>query len=56
MDDLGPQFAPSVEVTYSGAVPEFVRGTIDLRQRRRRRVPLSTVRHVHDYGGPPPLG
>ena len=52
IDDLGPCFARPIEVTHSGAVPEVASETIDLRQRRRRLVPLRAVRHVEDYGGP----
>lgn len=53
---FGPECAPPVEVTHSGAVPDVVSETIDLRQGRRRLVPLRAVRHVHDYGGPLPGG
>lgn len=54
--DLGFRSARPVEVTNSGAVPDVVSETIDLRKRRRRLVPLRAVRHVHDYGCPPPPG
>lgn len=53
--DLGPWAARLVEVTHSGAVPDVVPETIDLRKQRRRLVPLRAVGHVHAYGGPPPL-
>ena len=51
---LGARCAWPVEVNHSGAVPDVVSETIDLRQRRRRLVPLRAVRHIDDYGGPPP--
>ena len=51
---LGPECARPVEVTHLGAVPDVVSETIDLRQRRRRLVPLRAAGHVHDYGDPPP--
>ena len=52
--DLGPRSARPAMVIHSAAEPDVASETIDLRQRQRRLVPLRAVRHVDDYGRPPP--
>lgn len=51
---LGSRTPLPVELTQT-ADPQTVSETIDLRQGRRRLVPLGAEHHVHaNHGGPPP--
>ena len=47
--DLGPRSDRLVEAAHTGAVPDVVSETINIRQRRRRVVPLRAVGHAERH-------